>query len=110
MRYIGDNFHHSHLRPGKKEIINSEAQQNDKQYLPQLFQRNGTRIVETSLQEQSNANKEREGASFAHIVRQHKHNIVFLFLMTLIPSSTHYLQEQQEREKTKKSRQSGGLK
>ena len=55
-------------------IINSEAQQNDKQYVPQLFQSNGTRIVKTSLQEQSNAFGEGEGACFAHIVRQHKHD------------------------------------
>ena len=51
-RYIGHNFHRSHLRPGKKVIIISEAQQNDVQYIPQLFQSNGTRIVKTSLQEQ----------------------------------------------------------
>ena len=73
MRYIGHNFHHSHLRPGKEVIIKSEAQQNEKQYVPQLFQSNGTRIVKTSLQEQSNAYREGEGACFAHIVRQHKH-------------------------------------
>ena len=34
VRYVGYNFHHSHLRPGKKVIINSEAQQNDVQYVP----------------------------------------------------------------------------
>ena len=79
VRYIGHNFHHSHLRPGKKVIIKSEAQQNEKQHVPQLFQSNGTRIVKTSLQEQSNAYREGEGACFAHIVRQPKHvNCLFV--------------------------------
>ena len=73
-KYIGHIFHHSHLRPGKKVIINSEAQQDDVQYVPQLFQSNGTRIVKTSLQEQSNTYGEGEGTCFAHIIRQHKHD------------------------------------
>ena len=61
-------------------IINSEAQQNDKQYVPQLFQSNGTRIVKKSLQEQANAHGEGEGSCLVHIVRQHKHdNCRFVF-------------------------------
>ena len=64
-------------------IINWEAQQGDKQYVPQcvpqLFQSNGTRTMKTSLKEQSDAYGEGEGTCFAHIVRQHKHdNCLFL--------------------------------
>ena len=72
-------MHHSHLRPAKKYIINREAQQGDKQYVPQLFRSNGTRTMKTSLKEQSFAYGEGEGTCFAHIVRQQKHdNCLFL--------------------------------
>ena len=68
MGYIG------RLRPEKKVVIKIEAQQNDAQFVPQLFRSNGTRIVKTSLQEQLNTYREGGGACFAHIVRQHKHD------------------------------------
>ena len=74
MRYIGHNFHYSHLMLVKNLIIDGEAQQNDKQYVPNLFKNDSTRIVKTSLQEQWNAYGEVEGAYFVHIVRQHKHD------------------------------------
>ena len=109
MRYIGHNVHHSHLRLGKKIIINSEAQQNDKQYVPQLFQSNGTRIVKTSLQEQSNAYGEGEGACFAHIVRQHKHDNC-LFVSNDTDSILYALLAGAARERIKNSRQNGGWK
>ena len=51
MQYIGHNFHQSYLRPGKKVITNSADEQNDEQYISQLLQSNGTRIIKTTSQE-----------------------------------------------------------
>ena len=51
MRYIGHNFHQSYLRPGKKVLTNSAGEQNAEQYISQLLQSNGTRIIKTTSQE-----------------------------------------------------------
>ena len=51
MQYVGHNFYQSYLWPGKKVITNSAGEQNDEQYISQLFQSNGTRIIKTTSQE-----------------------------------------------------------